>query len=290
MNTPACTELTVLDLVPFGQTGGEARFFALRLERPLWAAWKPGQFVMLRPEGWALDVLWGRPFSICRVSARDLVIFFQVVGRGTARLAQLRTGDVVHVWGPLGNAFAMEPDTPTLMLAGGIGIAPFIGYAHTHPKPWNLWMDFGHRMPLGCYPFESINEKTMADSHHEEGPEDLARFIEIIGRRMREFRDQSGLVLACGPTPFLRTVRSFALEYGVRTQLSLETRMACGVGACLGCVCRTTQQWPDQTRAGGNVQTCTHGPVFWAEQITLDDEPAAPFTVADAPVQACVRS
>ncbi len=185
MNTSACTDLKVLDLVPFGQTGGEARFFALRLERPQWADWKPGQFVMLRPAGWALDMLWARPFSICRISARDLVIFFQVVGRGTARLAQLRTGDVVHVWGPLGNAFAMEPDTPTLMLAGGIGIAPFIGYAHTHPKPWNLWMDFGHRMPLGCYPFESINEKIMADSHHEEGPEDLSRFIETMGRRGR---------------------------------------------------------------------------------------------------------
>lgn len=271
MSTPACTELKVLDIVPFGLVGTEARFFALRLERPEWAAWAPGQFVMIRPTGWAMDMLWARPFSICRVSTRDLVIFFQVVGRGTRRMGELRSGDTVQVWGPLGNGFAVEPETPTLLLAGGIGLAPFIGYVHTHPKPWNLHMDFGHRMPLGCYPFESINEKIMADNHHEQTPADLASFIALMGERMRDYASKNGLVLACGPTPFLRTIRDLALQTGVRTQLSLETRMACGVGACLGCVCKTTEKWPDASKAGSPVQTCTTGPVFWADQITFDE-------------------
>lgn len=272
MNMSSCIELKVLDLVPFGLTSSDARFYALRLERPDWGTWTPGQFVMIRPAGWALDMLWARPFSICRVSNRDLVIFFQVVGRGTARLAELTAGDVVHVWGPLGNGFAVEPETPTLMLAGGIGLAPFVGYVHDHPKPWNLWLEFGHRMPLGCYPFENISEKIMADNHLEQQPEDLHRFIALMEERMKEFAAKNGLVLACGPTPFLRTIRDFALKYGVRTQLSLETRMACGVGACLGCVCRTTEKWPDPAKAGGRVQTCSSGPVFWADQITFDDE------------------
>ncbi|WP_043629054.1 dihydroorotate dehydrogenase electron transfer subunit [Nitratidesulfovibrio vulgaris] len=271
MHTSAFTELKVLDLVPFGLTSGEARFYALRLERPDWGTWAPGQFVMLRPAGWALDMLWARPFSICRVSRRDLVIFFQVVGRGTRRLAELHAGDTVHVWGPLGNSFAVEPDTPTLLLAGGIGIAPFIGYVHEHPKPWNVWMDFGHRMPLGCYPFDSISDRIMADTHMEECPEDLQKFIDLLGSRMAEFAEKQGLVLACGPTPFLKTVRDLALHHGVRTQLSLETRMACGVGACLGCVCRTTEKWPDPAKAEGRVQTCTSGPIFWADQITFDE-------------------
>ena len=78
MHQEQCTTLTVLDNVPFGSVSGESLFFALRIERPEWADWQPGQFVMLRPEGWALDMMWARPFSICRVSKRDLVIFFQV--------------------------------------------------------------------------------------------------------------------------------------------------------------------------------------------------------------------
>jgi len=78
---------------------------------------------------------------------------------------------------------------------------------------------------------------------------------------MSEYIHQ-GLVLACGPLPFLRTAQRFALELGVRTQLSLENKMACGVGACLGCVSPDASGWP--------VQVCSEGPVFWADSITLE--------------------
>lgn len=271
MNTPSCLDLKVLDLVPFGFSSDDTGFYALRLERPEWGTWTPGQFVMIRPAGWALDMLWARPFSICRVSKRDLIIFFQVAGRGTARLTELKPGDTVHLWGPLGTGFAVEPETPTLLLAGGIGIAPFVGYVHEHPKPWNVWIEFGHRMPLGCYPFESISDKIMADSHHEQGPEDRTKFIAHIKERIADFATKNGLVLACGPTPFLRTIRETALEHGVRAQLSLENRMACGVGACLGCVCNTTEKWPEEEKRNSRIQTCSSGPVFWADQINFDE-------------------
>lgn len=271
MNNEQCTTLKVLDNVPFGQVSGDNLFFALRLERPEWKNWQPGQFVMVRPRGWALDMLWARPFSICRVSTRDLVLFFQVVGRGTRKMAELKSGDEVMVWGPLGNSFAVEPDAPTLLLAGGIGIAPFVGYAHHHPKPWNLHMEFGHRMPLSCYPYESINEKIMGDAHLEEQPEDLTRFIELMDRRVAEHAEQNGLVLACGPTPFLKTVQHLAAKHGARCQLSLETRMACGVGACLGCVTRMADGVYANGVEGGRAQVCNHGPVFWADQVNLTE-------------------
>ena len=134
MSQSAFYDLAVIDNVPFGLTGSQGRFFALRLERPDWKSWAPGQFVMLRPQGWALDMPWARPFSICRVSTNELVIFFQVAGRGTEKMAKLRRGDKVHLWGPLGNRFAVEGGTPTLLLAGGIGIAPGanINYATGH--------------------------------------------------------------------------------------------------------------------------------------------------------------
>lgn len=102
MSQSSLYDLAVIDNVPFGLTGTHGRFFALRLERPGWKSWAPGQFVMIRPQGWALDMPWARPFSICRVSTNELVIFFQVSGRGTEKMAALRRGDRVHLWGPLG--------------------------------------------------------------------------------------------------------------------------------------------------------------------------------------------
>ena len=127
-----CSTLQVLDLVPFGQTGTEKLFFALRLSRPEWEQWTPGQFLMLRPHSFGLEIPWGRPLGICHMNEQHLICFFQVVGRGTKRLADLKAGERITVWGPLGNGFAMEKNTPTLLLAGGMGIVPFVGYVYCH--------------------------------------------------------------------------------------------------------------------------------------------------------------
>lgn len=262
-------EVAVVDNVPFGQTGSRGVFFALRLEKPPFPKWKPGQFVMIRPQGWGFDMPWARPFSICRVSAQELVIFFQVAGRGTDRLASLKRGDKIHIWGPLGNGFAMETNTHTLLLAGGIGIAPFVGYAERHPRPAVLTMLFGHRMPEDCYPVETLSDRIELEAYHENGPEDLEWFLGHIRSRMEAYAARNGLVLACGPLPFLKAVQGFAQSTKARTQLSLEHRMACGIGACLGCVATTTDKWPVPEKAGQPVQTCTMGPVFWADQVVL---------------------
>ena len=244
MSQSTSCELDVLDLVPFGQTGNESRFFALRLSRPDWTRWRPGQFVMIRPRNFGLDIPWARPLGICHMTSRHMICFFQVRGKGTRRMSELRSGDKVRVWGPLGNGFSVEPDTPTLLLAGGMGIVPFVGYVSEHPKPWNISMLFGHREHISCYPVDSINEHVPLDSLREAESGDLDDFIFTIQERMSEYADQKGLVLACGPTPFMRTVQKFAADLGVRCQLSLENRMACGVGACLGCVTKTTDAWP----------------------------------------------
>lgn len=271
MPTRTCTELAVLDNVTFGRSEKNTHFFALRLERPEWADWKPGQFLMLRPLGKGEDILTARPFSICRISSHDMVIFFQVLGRATERMASLRQGDRVLVWGPLGNGFLMEQESPTLIVAGGIGIAPFIGYVHSHPEPWNVSMLFGHSAPAACYPVDSINERIMVEPYHDIGMESRAAFQAAIRENMKEHAEKNGLVLCCGPTPFLRLIQEYAAEFSVRTQISLETRMACGVGACLGCVTTTSGHWPDESKVGRPVATCSHGPVFWSDQILLKD-------------------
>jgi len=150
-----------------------------------------------------------------------------------------------------------------------MGIAPFIGYTAEHPKPWNISMLFGHREPLDCYPIDSINERITVDTLRETVPGDLDNFIFNIEERIKENAAQNGLVLACGPLPFLKTVQKFALEHGARCQLSLENKMACGVGGCLGCVVKTTDAWPDEAKRNAPVQCCTKGPVFWADQVSL---------------------
>lgn len=283
MPKPVLTQLTVLDLVPFGNTGAQASFFALRLTPPDWEGWSPGQFVMLRPSGMKGEHLWGRPFSICHTSSRDLVIFFQVRGRATTDMARLVPGDQLDVWGPLGNALAVEPDSPTLLLAGGIGIAPFVGYVQNHPRPLAIRMEFAHRMPVECYPYDDLAQKIDACTHQEEGPEDRAAFLQLVEQRIQEHA-HDGLVLACGPTPFLRVVQEYALRYKARAQLCLETRMACGVGACLGCVVKAHLPADSDaavralTRGDGrnlaelegrNVQTCSCGPNFWADCVSF---------------------
>ena len=270
MKAERCVELTVLDLVPFGQNESDPLFFALRLSCPNWQQWTPGQFVMVRPLSFGLEIPWARPLGICQLNSQHLVCFFQVLGRGTRRLAQLRPADKVLVWGPLGNGFAIEEHKPTLLLAGGMGLAPFVGYVHRHPQPWNLNMLFGHRPPLDCYPVDSINERITLDTLRETTPGDLDNLIFSLEERIKDNAEQNGLILACGPLPFLRTVHGFALKYKARAQLSLENRMACGVGACLGCVTKVRKNNQDPSDQETTYQqVCTRGPVFWAHDLVL---------------------
>lgn len=268
MISPSRTELKVTDNVPFGQAG-QRSFYALSLERPAWAAWQPGQFVMIRPNGWGTEMTWARPLSICRVTSQSLVLFFQVVGRGTSRLAQLSAGETVTVWGPLGTGFAVEP-VDTLLLAGGIGIAPFAAYIDRHPDPTRLSMLFGHRMSAANYPSDTLSQRIELESFCEHSPSDLAIFQGKVREKMDMCKRRNGLALACGPMPFLKMIWHYAADIDLRVQLSMEQRMACGVGACLGCVTVTSQHWADAEKAGLPVQTCTCGPVFWGSDVNLD--------------------
>ena len=273
MIAPVRMELTVTDNVPFGQPvagpTGLRSCFALTLERPAWKSWQPGQFIMLRPLQDS-EHTWARPLAICRVTSRSLVLFFQVIGSGTDRISRLKSGDKVVVWGPLGTSFEMKPGTPTLLLARGVGIAPFAGYADMHPDPSSLSMLFGHTLPSNCYPTDAMASRLEMERVRDRTPEELDHFHDLMRRKMEEYKERGGICLACGPMPFLRRVWKHAMELDLPTQLSLEERMACGTGACLGCTTITSQHWPDPIRAGLPVQTCTSGPIFWASDIDLD--------------------
>lgn len=270
MISPLRTELVVTDNVPFGQSisgpAGVQRFYALTLERPAWKDWLPGQFIMVRPCDGRSS--WARPLTICRVTSQSLVLFFRV--NTDDRFASLKSGDRVVVWGPLGTGFEVRPGTSTLLLARGVGIAPFAGYADVHPAPSSLSMLFGHALPSSSYPVDAMAARLEMESMRDRTPEEQEDFNRAVCLKMEEYRARNGICLACGPMPFLKKVWKYALELDLPTQLLLEERMTCGTGACLGCCTLTSKHWPDPVRAGLPVQTCTSGPVFWAREIDLE--------------------
>ncbi len=262
-----CSETQVLNLCRISSESClDNSFWLLDLELPSGfqdSGWRPGQFVMLRPVSWTFEPLWARPFSICMAGNGVLRIFFQVAGRGTQAMTQLQPEDQVVIWGPLGNGFALELDTPTLLLAGGIGLAPFIGYAWAHPQPDLLFLLLGHRPPRTGYPLDLLPDSVSREAKRQTCDVDIACFVYDLETRIDEYARLGGLILACGPHPFLRAVQELVLKHGVRAQLSLENRMACGIGACLGCV----------TEVAGEdlpVKVCTQGPIFWAEDVKLE--------------------
>lgn len=111
--------------------------------------------------------------------------FFQVAGRGTKEIAKLKPKDTVTVWGPLGTHFAVE-NKPTLLLAGGIGIAPFAGYVEQHPVQNQLSMFFSHRLPEQYYPVESLTRHIEVETRYEQKQEDLTGTIQTIRQKMEE--------------------------------------------------------------------------------------------------------
>jgi dihydroorotate dehydrogenase electron transfer subunit len=258
----ACRDIAILSVTPVGPDGAQYGCYYLELENPGFAPAVAGQFFMVRPAAFGSDPVWPRPFSICRLTPEKLTLFVQVCGRGTDILCRLIPGDMVTAWGPLGQGFDLEPEAPTVMLAGGVGIAPFVEYAASHPMPENLSLVFGHRQPLSCYPYHELARLVPATAFHEKTPEDLPAFIDLLEQTVAEYA--GGLILACGPRPLLVAVAKLARRYGAAAQVSLENRMACGVGGCLGCV--------EKSAMGTYVQTCTAGPVFWVEELELRED------------------
>lgn len=254
-----CREVKVREVRFLGAWDEPSDFVELTLENPGWDGYLPGQFAMLRPKHWGLELTWGRPFSISHADNDSVTFFFQVVGRGTERLARLKPDDEVIIWGPLGNGFSAPEKTPTLLLAGGMGIAPFRGYIEKHQTPELLRLFFAHRASIDAYPFQKLSDSVRAEAVQEKSPEDLPLIIERIEGEVHNAK--GGLVLACGPLPFLKTIQEAAREHKVRAELSLERSMACGVGACLGCVCKDGQN--------KHVQVCARGPVFQSDDVHL---------------------
>ena len=243
-----------------GQQRVGGNFYRLTLKAPdLARRVRPGQFIHIRVTD-GLKPFFRRPFSVFRAK-KNLEILYEVVGPGTKILSQKKKGDRLDVLGPLGNAFVL-PDKKikqVVMIAGGIGLAPFMILTDVlKKKRVEKILLFGARsrpavLPLkefkanGCRVFVSTDD----------GSQGVKGRVSALYPKINPGSD-TAMIYACGPKAMLADVKRYARKHRLKAQASCEEVMACGLGACLGCVIQTTQ---------GYKTVCHDGPVFDLDEI-----------------------
>ena len=203
-----------------------------------------------------------RPISVCMVQEDEpqdtARVVFEVRGEGTKWLAQRQVGDKLNVLGPLGNGFTVTPNDRLLLVGGGIGVPPLLGQAAFTAK--NSTAILGFRSADRAMLVEDYRDYCEAVYLcSDDGSLGRHGFVDAQLKDILEKDKNFTAVLACGPKPMLKNVAKVAAEYGVPCQVSLEERMACGVGACLGCAV--------QMADGTMKHVCKDGPVFDAKEV-----------------------
>ena len=224
----------------------------------------PGQFIAVYPRD--KSTLLPRPISICEVNKEEetLRIVYRVAGKGTAEFSGYRAGDTIDILGVLGNGFPLDKvnkDQTAFLMGGGIGVPPILELAKQ--LDCNKKIIVGYR-DSSCFLREDFEKNGDLYIATEDGSVGTAgNVIDAI----RENALKSDIIYACGPMPMLRAIKAYALEADIPAYISLEERMACGVGACLGCVCTTKNV--DAHSHVNNARICTDGPVFEAREVEI---------------------
>lgn len=227
----------------------------------------PGQFAGIYTGNPAM--LLPRPISICEwdPACRTLRFVFRVAGAGTAELAAMKEGSRTDMLGVLGNGYDLSAlaGRKVLLLGGGIGIPPMVGLAEAlHDLPGTeVTAAMGYR-DNNLFLTEELSACSRLLIATEDGSVGTkGNVLDAV----RENAIEADVVCACGPMPMLRAVAGYAKEKEIPAYISLEERMACGVGACLGCVTRTREV--DAHSHVRNARICTEGPVFRAEEVEI---------------------
>lgn len=266
MSNPAYLKGEITSHIGMGSLYHRVR---IALPQPL-APITPGQFAMLSIYNGRGMVL-PRPFSIhnfehgTKVSWLDFL--FKVVGRGTDQLADLSIGSPILILAPLGNGFPALPEGyKAVIVAGGMGIAPLfpliVKLKKTH-SPFSVLYGAKSRDDLICLPELrdlGIRSKITTEDGTGEGEKGL---VTQLLKQETDAGETKVAIYACGPEPMLQSIAEYARERNIPCWISIERWMACGVGACLSCVVKTT---------GGYKQVCCNGPIFDAADITWRDD------------------
>jgi len=214
----------------------------------------PGQFAEVRVDG-SSTVFLRRAISIHYVDyeINELWLLIQIVGDGTKRLAELKSGENVNLLLPLGNSFNLpaSKDAKVLLIGGGVGVAPLL-FLGDYMKKNGFEVNFllGARSKADLLQlceferFGNVFTTTEDGSHGESGY--VTQHSLLKGANF-------DYIYTCGPTPMMKAVASYAAQTKTNCEVSLENTMACGIGACLCCVTDTTE---------GHLCVCTEGPIF----------------------------
>ena len=251
----------------------EADIFSLWIETELAADAKPGQFVGVYTND--KSTLLPRPISICEVNddKTALRLVYRVVGKGTAEFSHLKQGRRVFLLGVLGNGFPTDEaqGKHAVVMGGGIGVPPIVELAKA------LSGKGGEEAPIA-------NKVTAVIGYRNANTfllEELQQYATVViatddgslgtkGTVIDALNEQGinpDVIYACGPMPMLRGIKNWAEPQNIPAFISLEERMACGVGACLGCVCKTTKV--DHHSHVNNARICTDGPVFDSREVEI---------------------
>lgn len=221
---------------------------------------EPGQFVEVRVDGSPTTFL-RRPISINNVDAsrNELHLLVAAIGDGTRKLAQLKKGETLNVMLPLGNGFTMPQDRTKkhLLVGGGVGVAPLL-YLGNKIKETGGEATFllGARTAKDLLMIDEFRQTGRVFVTTEDGSEGEKGFVTNHSILSKEKFD---MISTCGPKPMMMAVARYAKAAGTECEVSLENKMACGLGACLCCV--------EKTQDKGNVCICTEGPVINSKRL-----------------------
>lgn len=225
----------------------------------------PGQFISLYCKN--KDTLLPRPISLCEINREEgtVRIVFRVVGAGTEEFSRMNPGEEIRILGPLGNGFPVSecPEgKKAVLIGGGIGIPPLLQLSRE--LKGEVTVVVGYR-----------NSHTFLQKELEEAADRVVIATEdgSIGTKgnvidaIRAEAVRGDVIYSCGPTPMLRGVKAWGLDKQIPAWLSMEEKMACGIGACLACVCNSTDV--DDHSKVHNKRICKDGPVFLSTDLEL---------------------
>lgn len=240
--------------------------FSVWLQTEASVSARPGQFISMYTND--PSKLLPRPISICEIDRenRRLRVVYRVTGEktGTEQFARLGARDTIQIIGPLGNGFPYEEakGKKVFLMGGGIGVPPILELARQMEcDKKQIIVGYRDAETFLKEEFEKTGKVYISTENGSVGTK--GNVMDVI----RENRLEADMIYACGPTPMLRAIKQYAEENNIVCYVSLEERMACGIGACLACVCQSKEK--DAHSNVHNKRICKDGPVFLSTEVEI---------------------